>query len=44
MLVGCSLGLHYLIGLAVEVCAVVTVMNGVLFTLNPCLMDIDISK
>lgn len=44
MLVGCSLGLHHLIGLAVEVCAAVTIMNGVLFALNPRLMNIDIGK
>lgn len=44
MLVVCSLGLHYSIGLVVEVCAVVGIMNGVLFTLNPCLMNTDIGE
>jgi len=44
MLVVCSLGLHYSIGLVVELCAAVRIMNGALFTLNPCLMNIDIGK
>lgn len=44
MLVVCSLGLHYLTGLAAEVCAAVTRMNDVPLTLNSCLMNIDIVK